>query len=476
MAFLRFLDGLFSQGKMKILLRSGTLAHAHGLQSADILIENGRIAAVGENLQADNGTEVVDVNGCYVLPGGIDVHTHFNIDVGIARSCDDFFSGTVAAACGGTTTIIDHMGFGPKGCSLHHQLDLYHQYAAGKAVIDYSFHGVIQHIDEAVLKEIGSMVREEGISSFKLYLTYGYKLDDSEVLRALEQLGQDGALTTVHPENDAAIRWKKTQLAKAGQKRPIAHAQSRPLECEAEAVGRMINLAKLAGEAPLYIVHLSNGLGLDYCRIARQAGQAVWVETCPQYLLLDDSCYLREDGLKFILSPPLRPESEKEKLWQGLIDGSIDCVATDHCTFPYKQRVEMAADDFTRCPNGLPGVENRMPLLLSEGFMKGRLSLPEVVRLTSTRPAQLFGIWPQKGQLAVGADADIVVFDPRQQTKIQHKDLHDRADYSPYEGHVCEGKLLMTFSRGVLVAKDGQFIGPEGHGAFLFRKSFSRNA
>lgn len=460
---------------MKKLIRHGTLAHAHGLEKADLLIENGRICATGEGLPSDQDTEIIDAQDCYILPGGIDVHTHFQIDVGIARSCDDFFSGTVAAACGGTTTIIDHMGFGPKGCSLHHQLALYHQYAAGKAVIDYSFHGVIQHVDEAILDEMGSMVREEGISSFKLYLTYGYKLEDGDVLRALDRLREENALTAVHPENDAAIRWRKAQLLAAGEKRPIGHALSRPLECEAEAVSRVINLAKLAGNAPLYIVHLSNGLGLNYCRLAKENGQAVWVETCPQYLVLDEDYYYRADGLKYILSPPLRPIAEQQKLWSGLADGSIDCVATDHCTFPYLQRLEMAQNDFSCCPNGLPGVENRMSVLFSEGFMKGRLSLPQVVQVTSTRPAQLFGIWPQKGQLAVGSDADVVIFDPRKKNTIHHVDLHDRADYSPYEDFVCEGKPLMTFSRGVLVAQEGHFVGPKGHGTFLFRKPFDRN-
>ncbi|MBP9149525.1 MAG: dihydropyrimidinase [Rhodoferax sp.] len=456
---------------MKRLIQNGTVVSAEGVLNADVLIQDWRISAVGLDLAAE-GAEVIDATGCYVLPGGIDVHTHFNIDVGIARSCDDFFSGTRAAACGGTTTIIDHMGFGPVGCSLHHQLEVYHHAAAGQAVIDYSFHGVIQHVDEAILDEMRAMVDDEGISSFKFYLTYGHKLNDTNALQALTRLGQIGALATVHPENDAAIAARRTQLLATGHGAPIDHARSRPLECEAEAIARMINLARLAGDAPLYIVHLSNGLGLDYLRLARAAKQPVWVETCPQYLLLDESHYLREDGLKFILSPPLRPHIELEKLWAGVMDGSIDTVATDHCTFPYQQRQKMAQNDFSHCPNGLPGVENRMALLFSEGVMQGRISVSRYVDLTSTMPAKLFGLWPRKGNLAVGADADIVIIDPRRSHTLCHGDMHDNADYSPYEGMQCQGMLMTTLSRGEVVAHEGQFTGVAGAGQFLARKPF----
>ena len=457
--------------QMKRLIKNGTVVSAEAALAADLLIQDGCISAVGQNL-ADDGAQVIDATGCYVLPGGIDVHTHFNIDVGIARSCDDFFSGTRAAACGGTTTIIDHMGFGPAGCSLHHQLGVYHRDAADQAVIDYSFHGVIQHVDEQILEEMLAMVKDEGISSFKFYLTYGHKLNDTDALRALTRLGQIGALTTVHPENDAAIAARRTQLLAAGHRAPIDHARSRPLECEAEAIARMINLARLAGDAPLYIVHLSNGLGLDYLRLARVAGQPVWIETCPQYLLLDESNYLREDGLKYILSPPLRPRSELGKLWDGLMDGSIDTVATDHCTFLYLQRQQMAKNDFSRCPNGLPGVENRMALLFSEGVMRGRISVSRYVNLTSTMPAKLFGLWPRKGNLAVGADADIAIIDPRRSCTLCHSDMHDNADYSPYEGMTCQGMLVTTLSRGKVVAHEGKFTGTAGAGHFLARKPF----
>ncbi|AKH87905.1 dihydropyrimidinase [Edwardsiella tarda] len=457
---------------MRTLIKNGTVVNHDGERLADVLIEHGIISRVDPGLSEDEADEVIDAQGCYVLPGGVDVHTHFNIDVGLARSCDDFFTGTRAAACGGTTTIIDHMGFGPKGCCLHHQLAAYHDYAAGKAVIDYSFHGVIQHIDEAILDEMASMVHDEGISSFKLYLTYGFKLDDDAVLRALRRLHQVGALTTVHPENDAAIAQRRAHYLAQGEVAPIFHARSRPLECEAEAIARMINLAQLAGNAPLYIVHLSNSLGLEYLRLARARHQPVWVETCPQYLLLDERCYLREDGLKFILSPPLRNLREQDALWCGISDGAIDVVATDHCTFPYSQRQVLSGGNFSRCPNGLPGVENRMLLLFSAGVMTGRISLPHFVALTSATPARLFGLWPQKGLIAPGADADVVIIDPRRTTTIHHSALHDNADYSPYEDMVCRGEIRHTLARGERIFSEGQFSAEPGRGRFLKRKAF----
>jgi len=457
---------------MRRLIQGGTLVDSSHSYHADLLIEEGVIRRIHPHIPVEPDMDIINAEGIYVMPGGIDVHTHFNIDVGLARSCDDFFSGTRAAACGGTTMIIDHMGFGPTGCSLHHQLEAYHGYAKGQAAIDYSFHGVVQHIDDAILDEMRSMVEEEGISSFKVYLTYQYKLDDNAVLRALRQLHQVGALTTVHPENDAAIALRRTEYLAQGKTSPVYHALSRPLECEAEAIARMINLAKLAGNSPLYIVHLSNGLGLDYIRLAKAAGQPVWAETCPQYLLLDEQCYQLEDGLKYVLSPPLRAKGEQDKLWIGIADGAFDVVATDHCTFPYSQRLTMGGNDFSKCPNGLPGVENRMTLLFSEGVMSGRISPSRFVALTSENPAKLFGLWPQKGALHVGADADLVLFDPRVTGLMHHHNMHDNTDYSPYEGMAYQGAPVLTISRGEIVSRQGQFTGQAGQGRFIPRQKF----
>lgn len=457
---------------MRVLIKNGTVVNADGQAKQDLLIENGLISQLADQITLTQPCETIDADGCYVMPGGVDVHTHFNIDIGPARSCDDFFTGTRAAACGGTTTIIDHMGFGPAGCRLRHQLEAYHGYAAYKAVIDYSFHGVIQHINHAILDEIPMMV-EAGISSFKLYLTYQYKLNDDEVLQAMRHLHRVGALTTVHPENDAAITRKRAEFLAAGKTAPRYHALSRPLECEAEAIARMINLAQLAGNAPLYIVHLSNGLGLDYLRLAQARHQPVWIETCPQYLLLDERCYEREDALQFLLSPPLRNASNNDALWCGIADGAIDVVATDHCAFSMAQRQQLSGGDFSRCPNGLPGVENRLLLLFSHGVMTGRISPQRFVALTSATPAKLFGLWPQKGLLAPGADGDIVIIDPRRTTTIRHNLLHDNADYSPWEGFICQGTIRQTLSHGRVIFDNGRFNGTPGQGRFLRRNPFS---
>lgn len=458
---------------MKRLIQGGTVVDEWGEYRQDLLIENGKITRRECGISPDSETEIIDASGCLVMPGGIDVHTHFNIDVGLARSCDDFYTGTRAAACGGTTTIIDHMGFGPKGCSLHYQLQKYHEYAKEKAVIDYSFHGVIQHIDEQILNEMASMVEQEGISSFKIYLTYQYKLDDAAILKAFSALKRAGALITVHPENDAAIRLRIEQFVREEKTAPVWHARSRPVACEAEAISRVIHLAQLADNAPLYIVHLSNGTGLELVRVAKQQGQPVWVETCPQYLLLDESCYEQPDALKFILSPPLRDKAQQKQLWEGIDDGSIDTVATDHCTFPLTQRVELSGGNFMRCPNGLPGVENRMALLFSSAVATGRITASRFVELTSSNPAKLFGLWPQKGSLQEGADADIVIFSPHKTGIVRHDMLHDNVDYSPYEGMALRGLPVVTLSRGEVVWRDGVFTGQAGHGRFLHRKPFT---
>jgi len=456
----------------KLLIKNGLVVNADRSVPCDVLIEQGLVSQLAPTITPlTHEVDIIDATGCYVMPGGIDVHTHFNIDVGIAKSCDDFYTGTRSAACGGTTTIVDHMGFGPKGCSLHHQLALYHD-AAKDSAIDYSFHGVIQHVDETVLKEIPQLVNEEGISSFKIYLTYQFKLQDTDILNVLDALQNAKALTAVHPENDAAIAWNKLHLLKQQQTAPIYHAMSRPLECEAEAIARMINLAKLAHNAPIYIVHLSNGLGLNYIKLAKALHQPVWCETCPQYLLLDMSYYEKKEAQRYIASPPLRQKGECDHLWAGIIENSIDTIATDHCAFTIQQK-NKGRHDFTKCPNGLPGVEERLPLMFSECVTKGRTSLNRFVELISTTPAKLFGLFPNKGCIAKGADADIVIIDPKRSIRLTHSQLHSHAGYTPYEDFVVKGWPIFTLSRGKIVAKDGQFCGEKGWGQFLRRKPFS---
>ncbi|MCL6271900.1 dihydropyrimidinase [Sansalvadorimonas sp. 2012CJ34-2] len=454
---------------MSVLIKNATIVNAEESRQGDLLVANGLIDRIAPKIDVP-ADRVIDASGNYLIPGGIDVHTHMNIDVGIAKSCDDFYSGTVAAAFGGTTTIVDHMGFGPAGCSLHHQLEVYKEWAADQAVIDYSFHGTIQHINDDILDEMASMV-DDGISSFKLYLTYGYKLGDSDVLKALLRLNELNALTCVHPENDSAVNFLRKRMLASGQTDPIFHALSRPAECEAEAISRMINLAALADAAPLYIVHLSNSAGLDYIRLAQQKGQPVFAETCPQYLFLDMQRYQQkgEEGLKYILSPPLREAWNQDKLWAGMNDGSIDTVATDHCTFTLEQK-RMGLGDFTKCPNGLPGVETRLPLMFSEGVMKGRMSINRFVELVSAKPAKMFGMYPQKGVIREGADADLVLIDPAKEVTITKEKQHGNCDYTPYEGFKLQGYPVLTMLRGSILVENDQFHGEAGQGRFIRRK------
>lgn len=457
---------------MKLLLKNGTIVTSDKVFKEDILVENGVISKIGKNLSMDSG-EVVDLHRQYLMPGGIDVHTHFNLDTGIAVAKDDFYTGTVAAACGGTTTIIDHMGFGPKGCTLHHQLDKYKADAETDAVIDYSFHGVIQHMNDEILDEMDSMV-EDGITSFKGYMTYDYKLKDKKMKVIMEKLSSLGAMTTVHAEAHDEIQELRKKYIEDGKVEPIYHAKSRPVKAEVEAIERMIKMSKEAGEAPLYIVHLSSGDGLDVIKKARAEGRNIYAETCPQYLFLNEDNYLEDKnrGLKYIMSPPLREKSNNERLWKGIAEGDIQTVATDHCPFDFKLKKELGSKDFTKCPNGAPGVETRIALMYSEGVSKKRISITKFVDVVSTTPAKLFGLYPKKGEITLGADADFMVIDPKKKITIEHKNLHENVDYTPYEGIDLVGYPTMTISNGEIIVKDGKFLGKKGRGKFIKRNRF----
>lgn len=456
---------------MSLLIKNGTIVTASDTYIGDIYIEDGIIKEIATNLNISSD-EIIDAKGKYVLPGGVDVHTHLNLDVGIAVANDDFYTGTVAAACGGTTTIIDHMGFGPKGCNLKHQVDVYHGYADGNAVVDYGFHGVIQHINDEILDEMESIVKEEGIPSFKVYLTYDYMLEDEAVLKVLKRLKELGGITTVHCENHGSIQLLRESFVKNGYKSPKYHPLSRPAEAEGEAVNRMINLAAIADGAPLYIVHLSSKIGLSYIKMAHERGENVYAETCPQYLVLDDNKYEEEnnEGLKYIMSPPLRKMEDIEALWKGINDGHIKTIATDHCPFSFNKDKQLGKDDFTKCPNGAPGIEERIPLIFSEGVMKNRININKFVEVCSTNPAKIFGVYPKKGTIQVGSDGDIVIIDPNVEIVLKIEDLHSNIDYSAYEGIKIKGYPIYTIVRGKIIVKNNNFIGEKGYGEFLKRK------
>ena len=460
------------------LIKNGMIATDTEVFEGDILIDGEKIIDIGSKVSADAAgrAEIIDAKGCYVIPGAVDVHTHMDLDVGIARAIDDFYDGTVAAACGGTTSIVDHMAFGPKDCSLWHQVDEYHRLADGKAVVDYGFHGVIQHpVTDERLAELKEIKEKEGISSFKIYMTYDYGLSDDEIFRVLRAAKEAGIVITVHCENHGVLTQLRKEFIEEGKGEAKYHPLSRPPRVEAEAVNRMIHLAALAGDAPLYIVHLSSAEGLHEVMKARAENRPnLGVETCTQYLILTDSLYDDpEEGLKAIMSPPLRKDQDREELWKALADGGlVDTVATDHCPFHYKAgkaEKQYGKDDFTKCPNGAPGVQERLMLMFSEGFMKGRLSLPQVVKYCSSEPCRMFGLYPQKGSLEPGTDADIVIIDLEKKTFINKEWIRGASDYSCYEGMELEGCIEKVFLRGEEIVSGGVFTGKKGDGRYLKR-------
>ncbi len=455
----------------KILFKNAQIATSQEVITADLLVEDSKIAAIGPNLSAEDA-KIINAEGKYLLPGAVDAHTHFDLDVGFDRASDDFYTGGIAAACGGTTTVIDHMADGPDGCDLLHQVPVYHKLAED-CVIDYSFHGVLQHVNEQVLQDM-ALLQGEGINSLKFYLTYDTCLSDADMFALMQRAKELGIVLCVHCENNAALTTLRKQFVEAGKTQPKYHPLSRPSELEAEAVFRSLCLAKAAGEPYMYIVHLSSAIGLKAAKLAREDGQKnIFLESCPQYLFLQDTKNQDDkEGLKFILSPPLRTTKDNAALWEGLRDGDIDTMATDHCPFFFATQKQRGKDDFTMCPNGMPGVELRLPLLFSGGFMDKKLTLPEVVRICCTRPAEIFGIAPQKGDIQLGADADLVLFDPTIDWVASKEELHENVDYTPYEGIPLRGKPILTVSRGEILVENGNFIGKRGHGQYLHRKPY----
>lgn len=452
------------------LIRGGAVVGAGGTEKGDVLIRGERIEAVGPDL-GHTGVNTVDATGFYVLPGGIDVHTHLDLDAGIARSSDDWYTGTVAAACGGTTTVVDHPAFGPEGCTVFHQIDAYHRLAGGKAVIDYGFHGVLQHVGDGVLADLGGLV-DRGVVSSKVYLTYDFRIADGDILKVLERMKDLGAVTAFHCENHGIVSHYRDRFIGEGNTAPRFHGLSRPHTAEAEAVSRVIRLAETVGNAPVYIVHLSTASGLEEIRRGRNRGVPVYAETCPQYLMLSDERYDEPElgGLKYVMSPPLRKDRDREALWEGISDGSIQVVGTDHCPFLFDEKRKLGGRNFTRCPNGAPGIEARMALIFSEGVAKGRIGLERFADITATLPARIMGLYPKKGIIAPGSDADIVVIDPAKKVTLSHTMLHERVDYTPYEGIEVTGYPVMTMLRGTVIVDNGEFTGVKGAGRYVSRR------
>lgn len=458
---------------MRKIIKNGTIVTESDIFNGDILIEDEKILAIGK-FEDNEADEVIDAKGKYVMPGAIDVHTHMELQQSDKyRAVDDFYTGTVAAAVGGTTSIIDHIGFGPKGCNLHHSINNYHE-TAKKSVLDYSFHGVIQHVDEEILKELSEIIENEGIASFKAYSTYGFKVEDKGFMQLLEQMKKSNGILTVHAENDGITNYLREKFLSEGKKEPIYHALSRPNETETETVERLINLSIMAGDAPLYIVHTSTKESIAAIKRAREQGlKNIYVETCTQYLTLTDSKYEENgpiEGLKYLMSPPLRKESDVEELWKAVDNGDIQVIATDHCPFLFATDKLDGKDDFTKAPGGVPGVEERVRVIFSEGVMKNRITIQKFVEVMCTNPAKIFGMYPQKGALIPGADADILIMDVEKEEVLTKENMKSTCDYCTYEGMKVKGTVNMVFSRGKLVAKDNEFLGEKGYGKFIHRK------
>src|SRR6059058_1763238 len=452
------------------IIANGKVVTATDTYLADIAISAGKIEVVGQNLPRQNAARVLEAMGKYVFPGGIDVHTHLDMPFGGTTSADDFETGTRAAAFGGTTTLID-FAIQYKGQSLRTAFDTWMSKASQKAVCDYAFHCIITELGDTQLKEMNALVRE-GVTSFKLFMAYPgvFMLDHASIFKALQTTAKNGGLVCMHAENGSAIDVIVQQALAEGKKAPKYHALTRPTTAEAEATARAIALAEMAG-APVYIVHLSCNEALEKVREARDRGLPVYAETCPQYLYISIENFDVPgfEGAKYVFTPPLREKWHQDKLWQGLKNDHLQVVSTDHCPFCFKEQKELGRDDFTKIPNGGPGVENRMSLIFDGGVVQKRISLNRFVELTSTAAAKIFGLFPKKGTIAVGSDADIVIFDPSLQETISAKTHHMRVDYNAYEGRRVRGVVETVLSRGKVVVENGEFKGKPGDGQYLRR-------
>ncbi len=456
------------------VVQNGTVVTATDTYTSDIGITGGKIAAIAKSLPVEGAGKLISAEGRMVMPGGIDVHTHLDMPFGGTTSADDFETGTIAAAFGGTTTLID-FAIQYKGQTLRQAFETWMKKAEGKAAADYAFHCIITELGDAQLEEMGQLVRE-GVSSFKLFMAYPgvFMLDDASIFKAMSQAAKHGGLICMHAENGGAIDVIVQRALAEGKRAPKYHALTRPTTAEAEATGRAIALAEMAG-APVYIVHLSCNEALEKVREARDRGLPAYAETCPQYLFLslDNFDVPGFEGAKYVFTPPLREKWHQDKLWQGLAQDTLQVVSTDHCPFCYKEQKELGKDDFTKIPNGGPGVENRLSLIYTGGVHGKRFSPNRFVQLVSTAPARLFGLYPRKGTIAVGSDADLVIFDPNEEQVISAKTHHMRVDYSMFEGIRVKGIPKTVLSRGRAVIENGKFVGKPGAGEFLRRQTYA---
>jgi dihydropyrimidinase len=456
--------------RVRTLIKGGTVVTATDTSRADVLVDGEKVAALGVDLGV-TADKVVDATGRYVMPGGIDVHTHMELPFGGTFSSDDFATGTAAAAWGGTTTIVD-FALHDYGESLQAGLERWHAKAAPKAHIDYGFHMIVREVNEQTLADMDTLV-EQGVTSFKLFMAYPgvFMVDDASLFRAMGRSSDNGGLIMLHAENGGPIDVLVERYLAEGRTDPVNHGLTRPASMEGEAVHRAVAIAELAGVA-VYIVHLSSADALDSVREARDRGLATMAETCPQYLFLSLDDLAREgfEGAKFVCSPPLRPASHQDELWKGLRQDDLQLVSTDHCPFDYKEQKILGKGNFAKIPNGLPGVEDRFTLIYDGGVRAGQIGLNRFVELVATAPAKLFGLWPRKGTIAPGSDADIVVFDPEAERVLSARTHHMNVDYSCYEGRSVRGVPEVVMQRGAVLVEQGKLLATPGQGQFLPRR------
>ena len=458
---------------MRTLISGGTVVTADGSYDADILVDGETIAHIGRDLAGAGVTadETISAAGAWVIPGAIDVHTHMELPFGGTFAKDTFETGTRAAAFGGTTSIVD-FAVQSRGASLRAGLDAWHAKAEGNAVVDYGFHMIMSDVNDATLAEMDQLVAE-GVPDFKLFTAYPgvFYSDDGAIFRAMQQTAKNGGLIMMHAENGLAIDIVAADLVADGKTDPLYHGIARYPVFEGEATNRVIRLAE-AAQVPVYIVHLSARDALEAIRDARDRGSQAFAETCPQYLFLSlDDLGNGFEGAKFVCSPPLRTADHQDELWTGLIKDDLQVVSTDHCPFDFHGQKDLGKGDFRKVPNGLPGVEDRVDLLHDGGVLGGRFSKERWVDVISTAPAKLFGMYPRKGSISVGADADLVIYDPAKEHTISASTHHMDVDYSCYEGREVTGESRTVLSRGTVVVRDREWVGRKGHGRFLKRST-----
>ncbi|MHD0315783.1 dihydropyrimidinase [Fusobacterium varium] len=442
------------------LIKNGNVLIGNKIEKLDILIENEIIKKIDKNISETICSNILNAQGKYIIPGGIDVHTHFNIDVGIV-SADNFYTGTAAAAFGGTTCIVDHPGFGPKGCNLEYQINKYMKYAEDSN-IDYSFHGVVQEVYEDIFSQMESL-KKRGINSVKIYMTYAYKMTDDDVLKMFESAKKLDMVVCVHSEDDKGIEFLRKKFTKENKLTPIYHAESRPDFIEGGSVYKLLSYAEITGFEKLYLVHISSKESMKIIEDFRKKGVKFFVESCPQYIFLTEEKYLEKNGLDFILSPPLRKKEDTKYIKDSLINKKIDVIATDHCSFTLEDKAK-GKTDFKLCPNGIPGVEERVPLLFNE-VINDRLSVEIFLKTVCENPAKIFGLFPKKGILTEGSDADIVIFE-KKDAKI--KNVHTAAKYSCYDNFPLSAVVDTVILRGNIIIKNNELI-QKSSGKFIKR-------